>query len=156
MQDKHTEMTEDLSRRPVPIMRVLIPQLVWCTCSRSPVSAKYVMSKALAKFVPRLCEVPACASTFITSLMMSWKRQWRVCQICDCQGKHVWLANYPGKPYHLLPLLGIPLHERDYLLEMQWALKGEFEALWLLKKTVMQVCACRVSRSSPKYCRPQL
>lgn len=44
-----------------PTMRVLSPQLVWCTGCCWPSWSKKEMPNALAKLVPRLWEVPACA-----------------------------------------------------------------------------------------------
>ncbi|PNH09180.1 hypothetical protein TSOC_004203 [Tetrabaena socialis] len=42
-----------------PMTRVETPQLLWCTNWRLESRSRYWVPKALAKLVPRLCEVPA-------------------------------------------------------------------------------------------------
>ncbi len=44
-----------------PIMRVLMPKLLWCGCRSEPDSSRNCVSKARAKLSPRLWLVPACA-----------------------------------------------------------------------------------------------
>ena len=43
-------------------MRVLMPQLVVQQYCSSLFWSRYLMSNALAKFCPRLCEVPDCSA----------------------------------------------------------------------------------------------
>ena len=45
-----------------PMRRVETPQEDWYTCRVSPFSSRKVVSNALEKFWPRLCDVPACSA----------------------------------------------------------------------------------------------
>mmetsp|Transcript_35149 Transcript_35149/g.89004 ORF Transcript_35149/g.89004 Transcript_35149/m.89004 type:complete len:268 (-) Transcript_35149:864-1667(-) len=45
-----------------PIMRVDTPHELWCTSCWAPFSSRYCVPNALAKFEPRLCDVPACSA----------------------------------------------------------------------------------------------
>mmetsp|Transcript_13233 Transcript_13233/g.43851 ORF Transcript_13233/g.43851 Transcript_13233/m.43851 type:complete len:320 (+) Transcript_13233:290-1249(+) len=53
-----------------PISRVLTPQLDWCTYCFLPFSSRKVVSNALAKLSPRLCDVPACRA-FLSPIIAS-------------------------------------------------------------------------------------
>ena len=51
--------TETIKRNLPPMSRVETPQDDWCTCLVLPSWSRNVVSNALEKFCPRLCDVPA-------------------------------------------------------------------------------------------------